>query len=114
MAGEPLRNAAFPITIRLMSGLIGKRILIGITYLDHDDKVLRQEQLHGVILAADEGSPIRIGLKGSRDGEEFSLPPDLSALEDAPPGEYRLRGSGEVVVDPDLLTTWTVQKPRPS
>jgi len=39
------------------------------------------------------------------------LPPEPEAYEPAPPGEYRLRSTGEVVVDPDYLTTWTVGSP---
>ncbi|HEV2489437.1 MAG TPA: hypothetical protein VGT03_06495 [Candidatus Acidoferrales bacterium] len=45
------------------------------------------------------------------DGSEFTLPPDLRVLEPAPPGEYRLRSTGEVIVDPDYLCSYTVTRP---
>jgi hypothetical protein len=35
----------------------------------------------------------------------------LEAFEAAPPGEYRLRSSGEVVVNPDYITSWVVEAP---
>jgi len=41
------------------------------------------------------------------------LPPDLRAFQDAPPGEYRLRSTGEVVVDPDFISSWTINRPPP-
>lgn len=33
------------------------------------------------------------------------LPPDLNALRRAPPAEYRLQESGQIIRDPDFLTT---------
>jgi hypothetical protein len=37
-------------------------------------------------------------------GQRVSLPPQL---QEAEPGEYRLRATGEVVVDPDYFARWT-------
>ena len=36
---------------------------------------------------------------------------DLSSLKAAPAGEYRLRGTGEIVRDPDYLATWIIDQP---
>lgn len=47
-------------------------------------------------------------------GELLPLPPDLSSTEKAAPGEYTLRATGEVVVDPDYLATWSLYKPKQS
>src|SRR5689334_12791825 len=66
---------------------IGKHLLFGITYLDHNENVVEQVQLHGTITRIDE-SAITIRLNGS--DEEFTLPPDLNAINEAAPGEYRL------------------------
>lgn len=44
-----------------------------------------------------------------KNGEILSLPSDLRAIEPAPEGEYRLHSTGEVVVNPDFLSTWTVE-----
>ncbi len=90
--------------------LIGKHVLIGITYLDHDGHILEQTQMHGDIVGMTD-EVITVKLAGS--GEEFTLPPDVEAFQKAPEGMYRLRSSGEQIVNPDLLTSWTVTKPSP-
>ncbi|HUO07316.1 MAG TPA: hypothetical protein VM008_03220 [Phycisphaerae bacterium] len=88
---------------------IGKHLLVGLTYLDHDGAITRQLQLHGTITQiCDEGIFIE-----QPDGEEFSLPPDPDSLRPAKPGEYRLRSTGEVVVNPDYLSNWEVRAPAP-
>jgi hypothetical protein len=88
----------------------GKRVLIGMTYLDYDETLIKQEQFHGIILRVDDDA---IAVKLADSGEEFTLPPDLTALEVARKGEYRLHPSNEIVVDPDFLVTWTMIKARP-
>jgi len=45
------------------------------------------------------------------DCEVECLPPDLRAFRKAEPGEYRLKSSDEVVVDPDYLASWTITRP---
>lgn|GEM_PF-3714403 len=40
--------------------------------------------------------------------EPVVLPADAAAYSRAASGRYTLRSTGEVVVDPDYLTTWTV------
>jgi hypothetical protein len=88
--------------------LVGKHALVGLTYVDADGTVRRQVQIHGRITAVDE-TIVTIRLYGS--DQEFTLPPILEAFEPAEPGEYRLRGSGEVVVDPDLLAKFKITAP---
>lgn len=67
--------------------LIGKVLLVGITYYTQDNKFIEQKQFYGTVLEANE-SIIRIKQK---DESEFYLPPDLSSTKRARPGEYRLR-----------------------
>ena len=43
-------------------------------------------------------------------GEIEWLPPDLRAFKKARPGEYRLRSTGEVVLDPDYTTVLTIRR----
>jgi RNase P/RNase MRP subunit p29 len=92
------------------ASLVGKHALIGLTYVDADGTVRRQVQIHGRITAVDE-TKVTMRLHGS--DQEFTLPPDLAIFEPAQPGEYRLRSTGEVVVDPDLLASWTITAPAP-
>ncbi len=94
----------------LADSYIGKHLLIGITYLDHNETLLEQKQFHGIIVRINEQEGIIIKLNDS--DEEYKLPPDINSLKEAPEGEYRMRATGEVVVNPDLLTTWTINKPK--
>lgn len=94
---------------------IGKRILVGITEVSKDDEVVTQRQFVGVLESADprRGLFLRLGT-----GELRNMPPDVRSLEEAPPGEYRLRSTGEVVNDPDYTMKWVYRAPaeadRPS
>jgi hypothetical protein len=91
--------------------LVGAHVLVGKTYEDADGEVIDQVQFHGTIETVDE----RKGLSVRRDdsGDVEWLPPDLRAFSKAKPGEYRLRSTGEVVVDPDYLSVWTITPPNP-
>jgi hypothetical protein len=92
--------------------LVGKVVLLGLTHLDSEGMIVRREQLHGTIESVDERRGFAVALAGERAGERYWLPPDLRPFEEAAPGEYRLRATGEVVVDPDLLARWTVRAPE--
>lgn len=83
---------------------IGKTVLVGITYQDEEGHELEKKQLFGTICRINQKEGIVLTL--SNTGEEFSLPPELHALKEARPGEYRLRSTGEIIVDPNYLTTW--------
>jgi hypothetical protein len=95
----------------LAASYIGKHLLVGITYLDHKGNFIEQKQFHGNIVRINEPEGIVIKLHDS--DQEYKLPPDLNALQAAPKGEYRLRSTGEIIFDPDLLTTWTLNKSKP-
>ena len=84
---------------------IGKRVLVGVSILNDGDEVVEQRQFAGTIVSVD---PIE-GIELARgDGSSYWLPPDGRSLEEASPGEYRLRSTGEVVLNPDYLSTWTI------
>jgi hypothetical protein len=85
--------------------MVGKYVLVGLTYVDGDEQLICQEQKHGLIVEANE-SNVTVRPAGSL--EEFSLPPDLEPFQPAPEGDYTLRATGEVITDPDLLATWTI------
>ena len=87
---------------------IGKTIIVGLTFVSHDDVILRREELYGTISATREDG-VHIVLAG---GGEYSLPPDISAIEVAPPGNYRFKTTGQVIVNPDYMTTWTIRMPE--
>jgi|SRR5438445_80496 len=95
---------------KLAASYIGKHLLVGITVLDHDESLIEQKQIHGNIVRVNEHEGIVLRIHNSND--EYKLPPDLNSLQEAPKGEFRLHSTGEIVVDPDLLTTWTLTKPK--
>ena len=89
---------------RRLAALVGKRILVGITYEDPEGNVIEHQQLSGLIVAACLEKGIEI--EQDESGGIFTLPPSPEAMQPAAPGRYRLRGSGRVVIDPDLVSTW--------
>ena len=64
--------------------LVGKTILVGVTYLDNTGTEIQKTQFFGTI---------------------------INAIRVASPGEYRLHSTGEVIINPDLLTAWAIMKP---
>ena len=86
--------------------LVGRTMLVGITLLNPSGE--QHTQCHGRVTMVERNRGVFMRLEGTRDGEEYSLPPDLSAITPAQPGSYRLRLTGEVVEDPDYLATWTI------
>lgn len=90
--------------------LPGKLLLVGLTFGGADGTPGRQEQFWGRVTTVDPKAGISLTLKGSRDGEMFTLPPDTRPIHAAPPGEYRLRSTAEVVVNPDYTVTFCVEE----
>jgi hypothetical protein len=92
--------------------LVGKYALVGVTRMRADESSLvSQAQYHGKIISADGKNGIEIEYQGKRAGERMKLPPHLPAFRPADKGEYRLRSTGEVVADPDVIASWTITEP---
>lgn len=90
----------------LAATMIGATVLVGMTY--EEPAGVRQEQFVGTVMNASLEEGIVLRLEGARAGEVFTLPPDLRGFAPAPPGSYRLKQTGEVVLDPDFTSTWTM------
>lgn len=88
------------------SDLLGKTILIGITYYAKGNKLIEQKQFWGTVIVAKDNKI----LVRQENGEIFRLPPDLRSIKSAPKGEYRLHSTGEIVVDPDYISVWNVNR----
>ncbi|MGD2040606.1 MAG: hypothetical protein PVH11_07250 [Anaerolineae bacterium] len=92
--------------------LVGKTILAGVReyeLLDDGTRTLvKQSQMYGESIRVSLAEGIVIKLK---DGSEHKLPPDISMVQYAPPGEYTLHSTGEVIVNPDLMTSWSLTAP---
>jgi len=87
------------------SPFLGKKLLVGVRFVDESDCELGTFQTHGKIVRISETEGVVISKTWS--GKEFRLPPDSDALTKVDPGIYKLR-NGEVVVDPDYTTVWKV------
>jgi hypothetical protein len=83
--------------------LVGRRLLVGVTVRGQTGTVVSRLQFCGPVL--DVGDGVVVVDTG---GEPALLPSDDLAYTPAPPGRYTLSATGEVVVDPDFITTWDV------
>ncbi len=89
--------------------IVGKYVLVGVTYTDDADQPVDQAQFHGRVVRVNAQEGVVLV---QQSGEEVRLPPFLKVLQKASPGEYRLRSTGEVVVNPDYTCTWSVRRPK--
>ena len=88
--------------------LLGKTVLVGITDESSDGEIEGSRQFVGKIEDVDAKQGVLLKLQ---DGSDYWLPPDHRPLKKAPKGEYRLHSTGQLVVNPDFLSTWIVTKP---
>jgi hypothetical protein len=91
----------------LAQDLIGSTLLVGVTYL-RGETLLRQEQFFGTVAGCslEEGLTLKLD-----DGATMDFPPMIEWLQPAPPGEYRMRATGKIVVNPDYLLQLTSTLP---
>jgi hypothetical protein len=94
----------------LAKAVRGKVLLVGITYLSAEGQLLEQQQFFGKVASANSKRGVLLSLLGTRAGEQYNLPPDTRSINPASPGVYRLRASGEEVVNPDFTVTFEVRK----
>jgi hypothetical protein len=83
--------------------LMGKHVIAGITFKDGEGREVDHFQTHGRIVEV--GNTRGIVLEKADGSGRFHLPPNVDWLKPARPGSYRLRNTGEVVIDPDYLST---------
>ncbi len=85
------------------SDYLNRVVLVGASWVNQEDRVVRQREFYGTIESIDPDRGIDLRLP---DGELFTLPPYTGALQPAEPGEYTLRSTREVVQNPDYLVVW--------
>lgn len=104
-------NDADPWDQALAMQLPGKMLLVGLSYFEAGAKApCDQQQVFGRVVHADACKGILLSLEGQRAGETFNLPPDTRSFQEAPPGEYRLRATGELVHDPDFTVSFAIHQ----
>ncbi|MBT0770408.1 hypothetical protein KIH74_15805 [Kineosporia sp. J2-2] len=96
---------------RLMRGgeqlgvMVGHRLLVGITFFDEDGNVTNAQQFCGRVLEVADGVVV---VERPGQPEPAVLPAEVAAYRKARTGRYTLRDTGEIVVDPDFVSTWQV------
>lgn len=98
---EPRQPASF-------EELLGKGLLVGVTYLDASGALIEHIQRYGRVTAASRKTGIVIACD---DGSEFTIPPALDAVYVAEAGLYTLKASGQQIAGPDYLATFDVTQP---
>jgi len=104
--------------------LLNKTCLIGLSYYDANNVLLKLAQFSGTVIVVDEekGISVRLDKKNSEntiqtDNDEaaiFTLPPLLSPWFIAPSGHYKNAENLIDVLDPDYFVTWDVHKTKES
>ena len=86
--------------------MIGKIVLVGVTYRNEKDEVTGTTEYFGYVkrINSEEGLVIE---RGDTE-EEMSLPPMLEQYEKASPGTYNLKSCDYSIENPDYLATWSV------
>jgi hypothetical protein len=90
-----------------VAALLGSHLLVGLTYLGPDGEIASRIEFHGTVESV--GVDV-VEVRRADNGEIFTLPPAAEAYVPAPPGAYRLKTTGEVVVDPDFTCVMTVHE----
>lgn len=86
---------------------IGRGVILGVNHVGPGGGLICQQQFVGTIMVVDFEEGIVIAC--DPDGRTFVLPGDPSWVEKAPPGEYRLRSTGQVLRNPDYLSEVTIR-----
>jgi len=87
----------------LAKTLLGKTLLMNLTFLDNDGDVEERQQFFGVVIDATEDEGIVLDLLGEHDGDTYTLPPQTSAIKAAEPGVTTLAGE-----TPDFVASWII------
>ena len=85
--------------------LIGKSIIVGLTFLNDDHKRIGKYQTHGVIKEITADGLISIVRE---DMETFQIPYDKNAIQKAEKGEYVEKETEKTIVNPDYLSVWEI------
>ena len=96
-----------------LDDIINKSCVIGLSYFDGDDQLLKQSMLAGSVTATDDENGITVALitKDIADSPPvFILPSSLTPWFNAPKGTYRDENSNVLIENPDYLVTWDIHR----
>ncbi len=98
--------------LNILSDVISKTIVLGLSYFDINDQLLKQTKLMGRVIEATEKNGITILLPDKT--SHFIIPTDLSAWFIAPSGRYYDKVFAIDLEDPDYLITWDIYQKQSS
>ena len=96
-----------------LNEVLNKTCVIGLSYFDGNNQLLKQNMLAGTVQKVDEENGITIALMGqaTEQGEQrFSLPSSLAPWFNAPKGVYRNEKGEALIENPDYLVTWDIYR----
>jgi len=88
---------------------VGKKILVGLTYLNPNGEVREQLQLHGLISNAGEHT---LAFEKADGSGQFTIPFDGELDFADPESIYTLRSTGEAVSGVNFLASFTIHPPE--
>lgn len=86
--------------------LVGKTVIVNLSYIDMSGKFLTDSEYYGTIVEASQTHGIIIERYGIND--KVALPPQLDNFHPAPPGQYHLQKAQITVTNPDFVSNWRV------
>lgn len=93
--------------IQKLDELLGKTLLVGLTYESSQGMITEQTEYYGTVIGI-ENDCVVVRPEGQ---EQCSvLPPLLDAYEKSIPGTYTLRSTGQTVKDPDYTCMFIVKE----
>ncbi len=102
-----------------LKDILNKTCLIGLSYFDMKGELLKQSQLAGTVIEADEEMGISVKLLAALTQQQaenkekdpiFILPPNMAPWFIAPPGHYKNAESGVDIENPNYLVTWDIHQ----
>ena len=94
---------------------LGKTCVIGLSYYDNQEKLIKQSMLGGKVIAADKENGITIKLATNEKNDKeanFIIPADLSCWFNAPKGDFHTNEKSIKITNPDYLITWDIYQTK--
>lgn len=94
-----------------------KTCLVGLSYFNVQEQMLKQTILAGKVIAVDKEMGITIALFDKNmtvnpQSANFILPSDLSCWFTAPQGEFHTTQAEVKIINPDYLVTWDIYQTK--
>ena len=103
--------------------IIGKTVLVGLSYFDKGGELLQQRQMCGTVIEADKEKGIALQVikatetqskesdsENKPNDAHFVLPSSLTCWFNAPAGHYKNPADGIDIENPNFLVTWDIHQ----